>query len=308
MQPGVSSALANPTRFPERPNDLGELPFGYTNGPSPIVTNPSGLDGYLRYTGARDLVEGPDTVNGSINYGIFIDRARWSPAHTGKSMLIFIRAKTTSKMQVGVQYEAYSISALNALLGKDVNFIDEFHQSTAQNLMQTFKLFGVQQNQPREETPTEFLGGHFQNHHVARRARFPSYWSMIDSKKQHRGSVMENDELYLIIRRYELDKPIVAAKKQSRGPPRTLTHYWQIVPYVSYDRRPPPDCLWSDDDWVGGYIFVGYVHGVYGEKRAISKKHSKHAREALFPESADIADWKTNFYRIAEVEVFLATG
>lgn len=314
MFPGpIRTSLARDETFQRRPEGL---PFSITEGPRANLSDPSGgrADPRIAYKGSRDLTIGPDTVHGTINYGIFMDRDKWAPHCTGRQMLNFIRAKTHSKIQVGVSYEAYSLSVLNSKLKHDINFLMEFDDSSAENLMDTFRLFGVQLNE--KEVTLDPTADHFQMHHVARRARFPSYWSAIESRKNHRGSIRENDELWLLVRRYKLqDERVVKRPRLAHVTERIVTHYWQIVPYVSDCRAPPPECLYTDDlsadpkeHWVGGRIFVGYVHGVFGESRAQSGKHRTLARKALCPDSATTDDWKKGFYSLAEVEVFLATG
>ncbi len=306
MLPGpISHSLAHDTRFQRQiPGDVA--PFNFTAGHNVQYSDPTGglFDPSYSSAGTNDLVEGPDTVNGSINYGIFMDRMKWQPNCTGKSMLNFIRARTHSKMQVGVAYETYSLSTLNSLLRYNLSFQVEFNDASAENLLDTFRLFGVQQNEQSESF--EVNADHFQNHHVARRARLPSYWSAIESKKNHRSSIRENDELWLLARRHPLTEPrLVKKPRLAPGLDRLITGYWQFEPYVSDDRRPPNECLYNGDDWAGGCVYVGYVFGIFGESRAYSTKHRILARKALCPDSYTANEWKDGFYSLAEVEVFL---
>ncbi len=185
------------------------------------------------------------------------------------------------------------------------NFQAEFFHPTADVLMETYKLFGVQNG---EATFSDLDDAPFVLHHVARRAKFPSYWSSLESLKTGRGSVRENDELWLLIRRYEHETPLQVTKRRSKTTPAALTHYWQVEPYVSPDRVPPMDYLYSGEDWVGGCIYVGWVKGVYGEERARSRKHRMLARNAVCPPSEKDPKWRADFYTLAQNEVWLGLG
>lgn len=228
---GVRGALTHDTRFPHSVNDSNALPFAFGNGPQPITQQPpTGFDVATAYTGSNDNALGPAANEAAINYGVFMDREAWNDRSTGPEMLNFIRAKTRSAMGTGEVYEALSLSSLNWNLKNDVNFQAEFFHPTANSLMETYKLFGVQNG---EASYSDLDDAPFVLHHVARRAKFPNYWSSLDSLKTHRGSVRENDELWLLIRRYEHETPLQITKRRNKNSPGALTHYWQLEPYVS---------------------------------------------------------------------------
>lgn len=156
------------------------------SSPQPITQQPpTGFEVPTAYTGSNDNALGPASNEAAINYGVFMDRDAWTDRSTGPEMLNFIRAKTRSAMGTGEVYEALSLSSLNWNLKNDVNFQAEFFHPTANTLMETYKLFGVQNG---EATFSDLDDAPFVLHHVARRAKFPNYWSSLDSLKTHRSA------------------------------------------------------------------------------------------------------------------------
>lgn len=109
----------------------GQMPHDFTVGRTVPnnAPNAGGMGTRVSHSGNSDLAIGSDTVNGSINYAIFIDSEKTDTTKMGGSMLSFIRVKVGAQHR-GAKFPTFSLSALNHMLKYDLGYLAEFNQKT----------------------------------------------------------------------------------------------------------------------------------------------------------------------------------
>lgn len=130
MSSAITRALARSVHGPTAVNQ-DVMPHNFSVGrtvPSRAPTN-SAQGTTVSHSSGSDLAIGTDTVNGCINYAIFIDSEKTEPSMTGGAMLSFIRIKVGAQHR-GAKFPEYSLSALNHMLKYDLSHLAEFNQNT----------------------------------------------------------------------------------------------------------------------------------------------------------------------------------
>ena len=88
--------------------------------------------------------------------------------------------------------------------------------------------------------------------------------------------------------------------------PPTRDAYWQLVPYASVDRMPPPPCLYNGPDWTGDVIHVGIAGQTYDNCVRTRDQVRADANAATFPIAG--SDVSGNLRRLPHVMVYLRSG
>lgn len=252
----------------------------------------------------------------------------------GGSLITFIRTKGQGTSKVNVKHQFISLPRLNFKLRHDQRYITEFNQKSAEKLLNTFQLVGVQQGQEANNVDSEYGIDHAQTFHIQKRAKTPNIWAAIETRKQTRGTVREGDVLYLIAMRFqmndnfELNPPGASAKE--------LRWIWQFVPYVSSDRQKPSRHLYNEsalrdsigkviteevelsdtkggtykksmikrDGWTGGIVLIGYCWSTYQETVANQMITRHRANNCVF-NTNDGGAYKTDIYLLNNLEIFI---
>jgi len=221
---------------------------------------------------------------------------------------------------LAVDHQFLSISAINKKFSFDPEWKHFNHQQfpSISEWTDFWNFFGVQQNDTPAFIERTALKSdqRKQNFHFARRCRFPNVFAAMKSSKTGNTECTEEmDDVFLMTRKFE--RPMDGEKLPFARPlnpdvplPEPKTEFiWQIVPYVSHDRKPPPFCLYSNIDtrnpereWVGCYWRIGKVTGVFGT--TTNPDVVQKARNALFPQGP-LSDYKASIYTLPQIEVFL---
>lgn len=97
---------------------------------------------------------------------------------------------------------------------------------------------------------------------------------------------------------------------QENGPVQQK-HYWQLVPWVSTDRREPPEHLYINHKatknrprYVGDKIFVGRVSDFYGQPSENPKVYNPALKAIVFPEKNQFPEMTRDALKsVSEVEI-----
>lgn len=297
------SSAFNPTGVQSWTNQ-GLTPSAGAPGPLTVRTSNSHYG-----TGYQD-------VNGVVNRHYFLDKSRWRESHTCPEMLTFSKAKRPEGRQTNLAaFEMKSISSLNYHLKYDAQFLHDFNQPTAHQLMSTWLPMGFQHdreqsaNGPGDADPKLV-------YHYAKRATAPNLWLA------HRLSArpqQEMDECWLLARRYpiEYDSDLqvnahLSSLRQGLNK-KIVEHYWQFEVYVGLDRVAPAWELFScphevttdpvtkeikrKPGWVGARLHVGVTHSVYLPQDSRTAKTVDMARKALHP-TADSTEYQALYFKL----------
>lgn len=129
-------------------------------------------------------------------------------------------------------------------------------------------------------------------------------------------NLMTGDHCYAVLRKYERRRPTYDSRVDTSFSKRSRleddwVQYWQLDPWVSSVRQPPPMSVWSGTlqnsktEWVGKYYFLGVVVDTRGNTtNDMAADNIRNARAALYPKRRDASHWEA-LHKLPEIEIFL---
>lgn len=286
-------------------------------------------------------MNGVEDVNSRIPVTLAIDVRTYVSEDAHDCAAGFIRSRPTDggESMLATEYEYRCLTRMNLFMRQQAATQSYGRQRTALHLMHDFSYVGAQVHRVVEDL-SGVTGQMYQVFHMGLRGVLSNYWAACGAPGSSTAPVRPGCNLWLVWRRYcahndledalrvgkrarlaytphydtsapvvvddENEENIMPSNNDATNNDDDTRYFWQLDPWVSYDRSDPPPSAYSGRDWIGDCIYIGYVLRILPGRVASVSYQRTLAQRVLYTQTDD-EQYKSNLALLGTLEVYQRT-